>query len=208
MVVVDMGRLRRKVVAKVNESFHEDPAGAGIAGTAADPGHTYTRLITLLDDSGARYRLINHESEGGTAAASALRGHALSQAAKSIVVRIKLGRRSMRYALAVIPGDRRVNLEQVGRLLGGKQAAFASRETAELLAGCVSGSILPFSFHPDLHLIVDPELLAHEEIFFNAARLDRSVALTTRDYLALTNPRIEPIADRGAASDPLTDQVA
>ena len=59
----------------------------------------------------------------------------------------------------------------------------------------MSGSILPFSFNPDLHLITDPALLVHEELFFNAARLDRSIALATNDYVALAQPRIEPISN-------------
>ncbi|MFH0518979.1 YbaK/EbsC family protein [Streptomyces sp. M41] len=62
-------------------------------------------------------------------------------------------------------------------------------------AGSVSGSITPFCFDPGLELLVDPELLSHEGIFFNAARLDRSVALGTGDYVRLAGPRIEPVAD-------------
>lgn len=80
-------------------------------------------------------------------------------------------------------------------MLGGRSAALAARATAEALTGCVSGSILPFSFHPDLHLITDPDLLVHTELFFNAARLDQSIALATEDYVALAQPRIEPISD-------------
>jgi Ala-tRNA(Pro) deacylase len=56
------------------------------------------------------------------------------------------------------------------------------------------GTVLPFSFTPEMELIVDPGLLENEEIFFNAARLDRSMALRTSDYLAITQPRIEKIA--------------
>jgi Ala-tRNA(Pro) deacylase len=36
--------------------------------------------------------------------------------------------------------------------------------------------------------------LKNEELYFNAARLDRSMALKTSDYLALSKPRLEPIA--------------
>ena len=57
----------------------------------------------------------------------------------------------------------------------------------------MSGTILPFSFHPELELIVDPGLLKHPEIYFNAARLDRSLALNTEDYVRLAEPRILPI---------------
>jgi Ala-tRNA(Pro) deacylase len=53
--------------------------------------------------------------------------------------------------------------------------------------------VLPFSFHPDLELVVDPALLQVPELFFNAGRLDRSMALVTEDYLRVARPRVEPI---------------
>jgi len=49
-------------------------------------------------------------------------------------------------------------------------------------------------------LIVDPSLLENDELYFNAARLDRSVVLNTRDYLTLAKPRIEGIAERRKSS--------
>lgn len=40
--------------------------------------HTqYTKLIGLLDERGAAYRVIEHEPEGATEAVSALRGNTL-----------------------------------------------------------------------------------------------------------------------------------
>ncbi|MFI6661126.1 YbaK/EbsC family protein [Streptomyces sp. NPDC050523] len=155
----------------------------------------YTRLITLLDGAAARYRLIPHAPEGRTELASRLRGHQLEQAAKCLVIRVGLGKKHRRYVLTVVPGDRRADLDRVRGLYDGTDAAFAARAVAERLAGSVSGSIMPFSFDPGLDLLVDPDLLRHEEIFFNAARLDRSVALHTRDYVKLADPRIESVAD-------------
>ena len=157
-------------------------------------GSPYKRLIGMLDDAGARYRLIDHAPEGRTIEASILRGHPAPQAAKCIVARVEVSRKTARHALAVIPGDRRADLSRLTRILGGRSADLAPRTVAENLAGCVSGSILPFSFNPELHLITDPDLLVHEELFFNAARLDRSIALATSDYLALARPQIEPIS--------------
>jgi Ala-tRNA(Pro) deacylase len=63
----------------------------------------------------------------------------------------------------------------------------------------VAGTILPFSFHQELTLIVDPSLLENDELYFNAARLDRSLALSTSDYIALARPRIA--AHRGSSPD-------
>ncbi len=157
---------------------------------------TYSQLIALLDQHGAQYRLIDHPPEGRTEIVSPMRGNALSQAAKCIVLMVKLGKKITKYVLAVLPGDARLDLNAVKTLLGGTYVSFASADVAERLAGSVAGTILPFSFNPELELIVDPTLLENDELFFNAARLDRSMALKTKDYLALAKPRLEQIAVR------------
>ncbi|MDG4863146.1 YbaK/EbsC family protein [Streptomyces sp. T-3] len=154
----------------------------------------YAKLIALLDEHGARYRLIDHGPQGATEAVSALRGNEVAQAAKCIVVLVKVTKKQKKYVLAVVPGDRRVDLGAVKGLYDGVYAGFATQEIAERLAGSVSGTILPFSFDPELELVVDPALLEHEEIFFNAARLDRSMALRTADYVSVAQPRTEAIA--------------
>ncbi|MBO0651259.1 YbaK/prolyl-tRNA synthetase associated domain-containing protein [Streptomyces triculaminicus] len=155
---------------------------------------TYEKLLALLDEHSAQYRTIEHEPEGGTEAVSRLRGHELHQAAKCIVVMVKLGKKVTRYVLAVVPGDRRVDLAAIKALLGGTYVGFAEQDIAERLSGCASGTILPFSFDRQLELVVDPALLENPEFFFNAARLDRSLALATRDFVKIAEPRVEAIA--------------
>jgi Ala-tRNA(Pro) deacylase len=162
----------------------------------------YTRLIALLDQHRAHYRLIDHEPEGRTELVSAMRGNALSQAAKCIILMVKIGKKVTKYILAVVPGDTQVDLPAVKAFMQGTYIAFASPQIAERLAGSVAGTILPFSFHQELALIVDPSLLENDELYFNAARLDRSLALSTSDYIALARPRIERIAaHRGSSPD-------
>ncbi len=106
---------------------------------------------------------------------------------------VKIGKKTTKYILGVIPGDTRVDLNAVKALLQGTYISFASSDVAEKLAGSVAGTILPFSFNPELELIVDPLLLKNDEIYFNAARLDRSMVLNTNDYMTLSKPRIEQI---------------
>ena len=155
---------------------------------------SYSKLIAFLEEHNVQYRLIDHEAEGRTEIVSVMRGNDISQAAKCIVLMVKIGKKVTRYILAVVPGDAKVNLNAVKQLLQGTYASFASPEIAERLAGSVSGTILPFSFHPELELIVDPSLLKNGELYFNAARLDRSMVLDTKDYVELAKPRLEQIA--------------
>ncbi len=155
---------------------------------------THTKLITLLDEKAAQYRLIDHEPEGRTELISPIRGNDVSQAAKCIIVMVKITKKEKKFILAVVPGNTKVNLNAIKDLFQGIYVSFAPKEIAENLAGSVSGTILPFSFNPELELIVDPTLLKNEEMYFNAARLDRSIALKTSDYVRITEPRTENIA--------------
>ncbi len=162
--------------------------------------NTYDHLITLLDSEGVDYRLLDHAPEGATDAVSALRGHPPSQAAKCIVLRVKVDRRTTRHVLAVVPGDRRVDLDAVRALYGARYAGFSDPATAERLARSVPGTVLPFSFDPGLEVVADPELLTQPALYFNAARLDRSLCLSAADYERLAKPRVARIAAGAAAS--------
>lgn len=171
------------------------------ASAPEEAADAYTRLISLLDAHGARYRVIDHVPEGRTDVVSGHRGNPVAHAAKCLVVMVKTGKRSRRYFLAVVPGDAKVDLDGLKALAGGSYVSFASAEKAEELAGSASGTILPFSFHPELELVVDPGLLEVPEIYFNAARLDRSLALDTRDYqdhLRRVDAQIRPITAKAA----------
>lgn len=154
----------------------------------------YDRLIDLLDRETVSYRLIDHEPEGRTEIVTAMRGHPLREAAKCMIVMVKVGKKITRFVLAVAPGDAKIDIEAVKRLKQGTFARFAETSVAEDLAGSVTGTVLPFSFHERLELIVDPEVAASEILYFNAARLDRSLALATKDYLRIARPKIERIA--------------
>lgn len=157
--------------------------------------NSYQQLIDLLTTRGATYRLLEHPPEGRTEIVSEMRGHHACLAAKCMVVMVKVGRKVTRHILAVVPGHTKVDLNRIKALFGGTYVAFASSDTAESLSQCVVGTILPFAFQAELILIVDPLVLANEEMFFNAGRLDRSVALKTKDYVDIANPRVERIAD-------------
>ncbi|MFB6934598.1 YbaK/EbsC family protein [Streptomyces chartreusis] len=155
---------------------------------------TYDHLIALLDSAHVDYRLIDHEPEGSTEAVCALRGHPASEAAKCIVLRVKVDRRTTRHVLAVVPGDRRVDLDAVRALFAARYVGFSDAETAERLAHAVPGTVLPFSFDPDLEVVADPDVVGQARLYFNAARLERSLLISGADYERLAKPRVERIA--------------
>lgn len=157
----------------------------------------YEQLIELLDRHDASYRLIDHEPEGRTEIVSPLRGHDTKLAAKCMIVMVKIGKKRTTYVLAVVPGTAKVDLDALKALFEGTYVSFASPNIAEELAGSAVGTVLPFAFDDRLTLVVDPELLQSSKMYFNAARLDRSMELDTQDYARIAEPRTARIAKAG-----------
>lgn len=160
----------------------------------------HEQLKALLEREGATYRVVEHEAEGRTELIAKIRGNRTEQAIKSIVVMIRFGKNEPRYALANVPGDCRVDLQAIRALYGGSQSAFAPRENAEALTGCVIGAIPPFSFSDRLEVLADPLIQENEEVVFNAGRLDRSIFMNCADYIRIAKPRLVKIAMRAETS--------
>ncbi|MBM3532583.1 MAG: YbaK/prolyl-tRNA synthetase associated domain-containing protein [Alphaproteobacteria bacterium] len=153
----------------------------------------FDRLVALLEGEKADFRVIEHEPEGRSEHISKIRGNHPSQAAKAMVVAVK-GPEGRKFVLAVLPGDRRVDFSGIAKAVGGRKAALAAPEEAKRLTECEMGAVPPFSFSGELTLLVDPNLLNHDKLAFNAGRLDRSMFLATKSYLAVARPLVAPIA--------------
>jgi Ala-tRNA(Pro) deacylase len=157
----------------------------------------HQKLLDLLDREGAIYRVIEHEAEGRTETIARIRGNRIEQSIKSIVVQVRLNRKENVYCLANVPGDCRIDFEGIKRHFDAASVAFASREKAEALTGCVIGAIPPFSFSDQLPVLADPLIQQNEEVVFNAGRLDRSILMKLEDYTRIAKPQIAKIALRG-----------
>jgi Ala-tRNA(Pro) deacylase len=153
-------------------------------------------LTEFLDHEGAVYRLIEHEPEGRTEKIAKIRGNRIEQSIKSIVVQVRLNRKENIYCLANVPGDCRIDFDGIKRHFNADSVAFASREKAQELTGCVIGAIPPFSFNDQLQVLADPLIQENEEVVFNAGRLDRSIFMNSEDYLRIAKPRLAKIALR------------
>jgi Ala-tRNA(Pro) deacylase len=157
-------------------------------------GDTFERIVALLTEAKASFRVIEHEAEGRSEKISVIRGNRPGQAAKAMVLDVRGGGGGRRHVLAILPGNSKLDFAAVAGLFEARKCGFASPDTAQALTGCVMGAVPPFSLNPDLTIVVEEGLLANETLFFNAGRLDRSMELDTQDWLALARPRVAKIA--------------
>ena len=150
----------------------------------------FDRLVMLLEANHARFRIVEHPAEGRSELVAQLRGTQASQGAKAMFCR-SVGT----FVLAVLPGDRKLDFRKVAQAVGKRKAGLATPEEAMRETGCVIGAIPPFSFSPGIKLVVDPALIDnHDEVAFNAGRLDRSMVLSSEDYVRIARPLLAPLA--------------
>lgn len=156
----------------------------------------HTQLCDWLNREGATYRVVEHEQEGRTELIAQIRGNRIEQSIKSIVIQVRR-RKENTYCLANVPGDCRIDFDGIKGYFQADSVAFASRDKAQEITGCVIGAIPPFSFSDELLVLADPLIQENEEVVFNAGRLDRSVFMKLDDYLRIVRPHLVKIALRG-----------
>jgi Ala-tRNA(Pro) deacylase len=160
-------------------------------------GNIHEQLCALLDKEGAAYRVLDHEAEGRTEFITKIRGNRIEQAIKSMVVQVRMTKKENLYYLANVPGDCRVDFDAIKAYFKADSIGMAPREKAEMLTGCVIGSIPPFSFNARLGVLADLRIKENEEVVFNAGSLEKSIFMKMEDYFRIVNPQVAQIALRG-----------
>jgi Ala-tRNA(Pro) deacylase len=150
----------------------------------------FEKIVSFLTQHAASFRIIEHEPEGQSDKIAKIRGNEPQQGAKAILT-ISTRSNSSPYTLVVVPANEGLDFGKLKKLIGVKNTTMAPIEDMERLTNCVRGSVPPFSFWPEISLLVDEGLIRRNtEIVFNAGRLDRSIFLNVRDYVRICKPRL------------------
>lgn len=142
-------------------------------------------LVSYLMACGARYRVLVHapcHTSEESAAARASQGEPDAVGAKALVVKTQ---RDDSFSLLVMPGSKKLDNRAARQSLG--PFRFANQEELPVVTqGLVPGSVPPFGW-PYLEgvkaVYLDPDITAVPKVGFNAAALDRSLVMSTAEYL-------------------------
>ena len=128
---------------------------------------------------------MHHEPTVTSAESAKARGEDLNVGAKALLLRV-----DERFAIFVLPADRRLDSGAVKRHMRAKRIRFATAEELLQLTGLVPGSlppfgqpILPFELFADNSIGVDQNKVA-----FNAGSLTDSIVMAATDWEAFAKP--------------------
>jgi prolyl-tRNA editing enzyme YbaK/EbsC (Cys-tRNA(Pro) deacylase) len=155
--------------------------------------HQITETIQkLLTDSDSWFETFEHEPvRTSEEAAKARPGYSLHQGAKAMVVRIKKSKSDKEFVMLVFPADLRFDNKKVKDYFHAKDIRFATeQEVIEITDGVKIGAVPPFGNLFNIKVVVDPKLLKNEKIIFNAGDRSFSIAMKSKDYKKLVNPKV------------------
>jgi len=141
-----------------------------------------TRAIRYLQQQRIAFDKVEYEhlAKGAEFAAVAT-GFPLERTVKTLVVATG----PKRFALALVTGDRQLDLKRLARVLGVKKAEMADAEAAERLTGYHVGGISPFGLREaNLPVVMDEAVLAAPEILINAGQRGTMLRMAPRDVCA------------------------
>ncbi len=144
------------------------------------------KLKQFLDANGVKYVSIIH-SPAYTAQEVAASVHIPGRAmAKTVIVDL-----DGELAMAVLPANRRVVLQDLRDLTGSDRVRFASEEAFKSrFPDCEVGAMPPFGNLYDMEVYAAESLSQSREIAFNAGSHEEVIKLAYADFERLANPKV------------------
>jgi prolyl-tRNA editing enzyme YbaK/EbsC (Cys-tRNA(Pro) deacylase) len=135
------------------------------------------------------------EFPGGTptaqAAADAI-GCELGQIVKSLVFDC-----DGRFVVALVPGDRRADDEQIARLVGAGRATIATADQVVAATGFAPGAVAPFPLPQVDAVLADRNLLRYETVWIGAGSPFHMGALSPSDLVRVAHARTVDLVRHG-----------
>jgi Cys-tRNA(Pro)/Cys-tRNA(Cys) deacylase len=149
-------------------------------------------LEEYLKKSGVWYGLMDKAETVHTADASRATGIELSRITKNLVCKTSDGR----YALLVVPGNRRVNLQKAAQALNTRNIQLLGFNDAEAISGYPPGGTPSIHHKTPMSVVMEKDLLSNETMFCGGGSRDRILELKTGDVLKLTNAVAADISEK------------
>jgi len=150
-------------------------------------------ITRLLDQRNIAYTAYELPAEKlGAVEAAQILGVPVSQVFKTIVVTREGKGKSI---LAVVPGDREVDLKSLANAVGEKKVHLLTEREAERLTGLQAGGISPLALiNRGFQVVIDASAQALAEIYISGGQRGLNIRLAPPALAALTNARFSAVS--------------
>src|SRR5215470_5961966 len=144
------------------------------------------KLKEFLDREKIKYVSIIH-STAYTAQEVAASAHITGkELAKTVIVEL-----DGKMAMAVLPANRKIVLQDLREVTGSDQVKFASEEQfRQRFPGCETGAMPPFGNLYEMEVYAAEALMGQENIAFNAGSHTEVIRMSFKDFERLVQPKV------------------
>ena len=139
-----------------------------------------SRIESFLTRHGARYDVVPHPPSS-TSIETAERAHVPGD----LLVKGVLLEDDEGAFVAVLPATRSIQMSHLGRELNRRVRLADTQDVPKLFPDCREGAIPPIGAAYGLRTVVDEELDAREEVYFEAGDHENLVHMTASQFMAL-----------------------
>ena len=144
------------------------------------------KLQDYLDQHEIQYVTISHSPAYTAQRIAEMTRIPGKELAKTVIVKI-----DDKFAMAVLPASRRVNLRHLQEAIGADEVTLSSEtEFNELFPDCEVGAMPPFGNLYDMGVYVAEQLTEDDEIAFNAGSHSELVKMSYNDFANLVTPQV------------------
>lgn len=154
---------------------------------------TTNNVTRFLDNRNINYKTFELPRQKlGAEDTAKLLNAPLSIIFKSIVIeRVNPGK----PILAVVPGDKEVNLKALAKVLGEKKVSPATQKDAERLTKLQAGGISPLALiNRSFEIVIDNSVLNQETVHISGGELGVNIRLRSQDLVNLTRASVAKIS--------------
>ncbi len=151
----------------------------------AERSNVTERLSRWLRDAGVAFDVLEHAPAHTSEEAARVRGTALEQGAKALVVRA-----DERFVHCVLPAHLRVDNAALRAAVGTRKLRFATRDELLALTSCEPGAVPPFGNLFGLPVLVDEALCRNDRVVFNAGSHTASIRMRCDDLIRLAGATV------------------
>ncbi len=144
------------------------------------------KLKDYLDQHEIQYVTISHSPAYTAQRIAEMTRIPGKELAKTVIVKI-----DDKFAMAVLPASRRVNLRHLQEAIGADEVTLSSEtEFNDLFPDCEVGAMPPFGNLYNMGVYVAEQLTEDEEIAFNAGSHSELVKMSYNDFANLVTPQV------------------
>ncbi len=147
-------------------------------------------IVRLLKESGVEFNHLVHEVTPTSEDSARVRGQALEDGIKAIILR---GKKSKKNVLVCLRADKKLDMKAIQTAVGEK-CEFEKPEVMLERFGLELGSIPPFGTLLNLDTYFDEGIKERSIAAFNCGLTTESVTMQTDDLITLINPTLIPLS--------------